>query len=84
LFAVALAVFALMLVSAQQGQAQLLQGALEGNVTDASRATIVGAEVTITNEQTNAVRTTTTGAAGNYSFPTVAPGSYTLRLASIT
>jgi hypothetical protein len=82
LFAVALALVALMLFSPPQSKAQLLQGALEGNVTDASRAAIVGAEVTISNEQTNAVRTATTGAAGNYSFPTTTPGSYTLRVVS--
>jgi hypothetical protein len=60
----------------------LLQGAVEGNVTDASQAAVVGAEVTITNEQTNNVRTTTTGAAGNYSFPTVNTGTFTLSVTS--
>jgi hypothetical protein len=73
---------ALLLLSPHQAGAQLLQGALEGNITDASGAAVVGAEVTITNEQTNAVRTTTTGAAGNYSFPTVAPGGHTLHVTS--
>jgi hypothetical protein len=78
-----LGLFALLAVLiAVPAQAQLLQGALEGNITDASNAAVIGAEVTITNEQTNAVRSTTTGAAGNYSFPTVAPGTYTLRVSS--
>jgi hypothetical protein len=63
-------------------QAQLLQGVLEGNVTDASNAAVVGAEVTITNEQTNNVRTTTTGAAGNYNFPTVNTGTFSLNVTS--
>jgi hypothetical protein len=78
-----LALFALIAgVFAAPAHAQLLQGAVEGNVTDASQAAVVGAEVTITNEQTNNIRTTTTGAAGNYSFPTVNTGTFTLSVTS--
>jgi hypothetical protein len=69
---------ALVLSFAPAANAQLLQGSIEGNVVDASQAAIVGAEVTITNERTNASRTTTTGVAGNYSFPTVGPSLYTV------
>ncbi|MEX2300211.1 MAG: TonB-dependent receptor, partial [Bryobacterales bacterium] len=81
LCALCLATFAT-LIFAPAAQAQLLQGAIEGNIVDASQATIVGAEVTITNQQTNATRSTTAGAAGNYSFPTVSPGAYTLSVTS--
>ena len=62
--------------------AQLLQGALDGNVTDSTEAAIPGATVTITNEQTGTVRTTETNAVGAYSFPTIASGTWTLEVQS--
>ncbi len=51
---------------------------LRGNVTDASGAAIVGVSVTISNPQTGVERVTLTGAAGEYAFPALTPGSYTL------
>ncbi|MYB51398.1 MAG: carboxypeptidase regulatory-like domain-containing protein, partial [Acidobacteriia bacterium] len=62
--------------------AQLIQGGIDGLVTDTTDAAIVGAEVTITNEDTGQVRETTTGAAGNYSFATVNTGNYTVTVRS--
>ncbi|MGH9720079.1 MAG: carboxypeptidase-like regulatory domain-containing protein, partial [Bryobacteraceae bacterium] len=50
--------------------AQILYGGLVGNVTDSSDAAVPGATVTVTNEQTNAVRTGATTEAGIYQFPT--------------
>ena len=58
--------------------AQLLQGAIDGNVTDSTQAAIIGAKVSITNEATNATRETVTNEAGSYSFLTIDTGSYTL------
>ena len=51
-------------------------------MTDETRAAIVGAQVSISNEATGEQRTTTTGAAGNFSFPTVNTGSYSLSVTS--
>lgn len=62
--------------------AQLIQGGVDGLVTDTTDAAIVGAEVTLTNEATGQVRTTSTGAAGNYSFPTVNTGTYSVNVQS--
>ena len=67
---------------APSATAQLIQGGIDGLVTDTTDAAIVGAEVTITNEDTGQVRETTTGAAGNYSFATVNTGNYTVTVRS--
>ncbi len=62
--------------------AQLIQGGVDGLVTDTTDAAIVGAEVTLENEGTGQVRNTTTGVAGNYSFPTVNTGNYMITVRS--
>src|SRR5881396_1364058 len=54
-------------------------GEVTGRVTDPSGAVILGASVTLTNVNTNAVRNVVTTEAGNYTFPSVAPGFYRLR-----
>ncbi|MEZ5366079.1 MAG: carboxypeptidase regulatory-like domain-containing protein [Bryobacterales bacterium] len=74
---------AMVLVSgpaARQAAAQILYGGLVGNVTDESGASIPGASVTATNDQTGAVRTVQTTAEGVYRIPTLAPGKYTVRI----
>src|SRR5579863_6074672 len=64
------------LVSVRPVQAQLLQGSITGNVTDASQAAVPGAKVVATEQTTNFTRDTTTNAAGTYNLPTMPPGSY--------
>src|SRR5882672_8689655 len=49
---------------APQASAQVLYGSVVGNVTDPSGGNIPGANVTITNKQTNLSRETTTDADG--------------------
>ncbi|MCB9383964.1 MAG: carboxypeptidase regulatory-like domain-containing protein, partial [Bryobacterales bacterium] len=66
--------------AARQAAAQILYGGLVGNVTDESGASIPGASVTATNDQTGAVRTVQTTAEGVYRIPTLAPGKYTVRI----
>ena len=61
-------------------RAQLLQGVIEGNVTDSSGAAVPGAQVTVTNEQTGLTRTSETNEVGAYSFPTVNIGTFTIRV----
>ncbi|MBK5293584.1 MAG: TonB-dependent receptor [Acidobacteriia bacterium] len=62
--------------------AQILYGGLLGNVSDKSEAVVPGAEVTVTSEQTGAIRTASTSSAGIYQFPTLMPGSYTVSVKS--
>ena len=66
------------LVSVRPAQAQLLQGSITGNVTDASQAAVAGAKVVATEQTTNFTRDTTTNAAGVYNLPTMPPGSYNI------
>ena len=60
--------------------AQILQGSIEGNVTDASGAAVPGAQVTVTNEQTASTRNGEANEVGAYSFPTVNSGTFTIRV----
>lgn len=60
--------------------AQSYQGALRGLVKDA-QGVIPGVEVVLANEDTNAVRSVLTNEAGEYSFTSVLPGLYTVRVA---
>jgi Carboxypeptidase regulatory-like domain len=56
--------------------AQNISGTLLGNVTDASGAVLVGAEVTITHKETNQVSKTATNELGYYQAPYLKPGNY--------
>ena len=77
-------VFACLLVLivgvAVEGRSQGFQGGIRGVVKDAG-GVIPGAEVTLTNQGTSLTRSTTTTAAGEYSFPNLAPGTYRLKIA---
>src|SRR5689334_12413889 len=55
-------------------------GEVTGRVTDPTGAAVPGSEITITNTNTNAARQTVTTDAGDYTFPSLAPGSYKLRV----
>ena len=69
------AVLASVLVSAQT-----YQGGIRGVVKDA-QGIVPGVEVTLVNEATNAIRSVTTNEVGEYSFPSVLPATYTIRVA---
>jgi len=58
-------------------------GALTGTVTDPSGGRIPNATVTITNTQTNQVRTATTGSDGTYRFTLIPPGAYRVRFSAM-
>jgi outer membrane receptor protein involved in Fe transport len=53
-------------------------GSITGNVVDGSGAALPGATVTITNVDTGATKTATTGAQGNFTFPLLPVGNYTV------
>jgi len=78
LFAAFLVVLGSLTVWVEPAQAQLLQGSITGNVTDASQAAVVGAKVVATEQTTNFTRDTTTNATGGYNLPTLPPGTYTI------
>jgi Carboxypeptidase regulatory-like domain/TonB dependent receptor len=58
--------------------AQAVTGTLLGTVTDSTGAVVAGAKVTITNEGTGFTRTATTDASGEYTFPSIPTGRYTV------
>src|SRR5215472_1116945 len=59
--------------------AQLNLGSISGTITDSSGAVIAGATVTVTDVQRGVSRTLTTDSAGQYSAPSLTPGSYSVR-----
>ena len=74
--------FIVTMAAASAVQAQTFQGGLRGSVRDA-QGVVPAATVILINEDTKVARDTVTNAAGEYSFPAVAPGTYTVR-ANIT
>ena len=54
-------------------------GEITGRVTDTSSAVMPGASITLRNTNTNAVRKAVSTDAGVYSFPSVPPGTYSLK-----
>ncbi len=61
-------------------EAQVLYGAIVGNVKDTTGAVVPGAAVTIVHKGTNQSRETTTSEVGGYSFPTIQTGSYDIKV----
>jgi len=74
-----LASLCLLLIASVDARSQSFQGGIRGAVKDTG-GVLPGADVTLTNEGTNVSRSATTNAAGEYSFPNVAPGTYTLKV----
>lgn len=62
----------------QRVLAQTTTGTIYGSVADQSGAVIPNAAVTITNVQTGDTHRTTSNASGNYTFPAVSPGNYSV------
>ena len=54
-------------------------GSIAGEVSDPTGAAAAGVSITATNEGTGATRSLVTNDAGIYNFPSLAPGTYTLR-----
>jgi hypothetical protein len=78
-FAIRLAVGAVLVFGlTHDGFAQTFQGGLRGAVKD-SQGVIPGATVTLTNEATSVARDTVTNSVGEYSFPAVDPGTYSVK-----
>ena len=77
------AILALALLLALSRPVLLAQSAgtagLTGTITDPSGSSVPGVTVTLTNSDTNQVRTTTTTADGVYKFSLIPPGNYKVR-----
>ena len=76
----ALTAAVLALAIARSCTAQSDNSSLSGGVTDASGAVIPNAKVTIHNDATGSENVITTGESGNFNFPNVQTGNYTVRI----
>src|ERR1700724_246215 len=63
-----------------QASAQVLYGSLVGNVTDPNGAVVPGAKVTVTEQATGVVTTTTTDPTGVYQYIALQPGTYVVKI----
>ena len=54
-------------------------GSMSGSVVDASGQVVPGADIVITNENTGETRSGVSNEVGDYNFPGLQPGSYTVR-----
>jgi Carboxypeptidase regulatory-like domain/TonB dependent receptor len=68
----------LLIALASSLSAQTFRGAIAGSVEDPSGAVLADAKVTATNTATGAQRTSLTGSSGEFSFPDLAPGPYSV------
>jgi hypothetical protein len=74
--------FTLLLLGVGAGllNAQEFRGTISGTVADAQGAVIPGAVITVRNAETGAVSTTNVGPTGAYTVPSLAPGTYSIRV----
>ena len=73
-----LACLLVLLVASVDAWGQGFQGGIRGAVRDPG-GVVPGAEVVVTNENTGASRTVSTNESGEYNFPNLDPGNYTLK-----
>lgn len=69
-----------LLRSASAGAQTATTGIVLGTVTDPGGGVVPDAKVELTNTATNEIRTAQTNSVGQYVFPNIAPGDYTLKL----
>ena len=69
---------AILLLLTSSAFSQAVNGTLLGTITDASGAAVPAAKVTITETNTGVSRSSQTNESGNYVFPDVPPGTYTV------
>src|SRR5579862_7483218 len=60
----------------------VVTGELSGTVTDPTGATVAGAKITVTNDATGETFNATSGTGGEYRFPLLRPGTYTLAVSA--
>ena len=79
---IALRIAAASLLLASLSAAQTVTGTIMGLVVDPSGNVIVGATVTLLNENTGAARTMPTTSTGAFAFPALPPGEYSVKVES--
>ena len=70
----------IVLAAASAAYAQSFTGSINGTVTDQAGAALANASVTLTAEATGQTRSTTTNDQGEYTFPSLPPGQYRIRV----
>ena len=68
-----------LLLFAIGASAQTTSGSISGSIVDAQNQVVPGADVVVTNQQTQEVRRTVTNEVGLFAFPALQPGPYTIR-----
>lgn len=76
--AAAMAVISLCWLTGERAHGQTTGGSIYGAVTDSTGGVIPQAQVIVTQIQTHETHTTKSDASGNYVFPLLAPGSYSV------
>ncbi len=69
---------AVLFVLSMQVAAQTQTARLVGTVTDSSGGTVASAKITAVQQETKTSTTTTTNSSGEYVFPVLQPGTYSL------
>src|SRR5258708_14687390 len=75
--------FLLALLAASSAFSQAVNATLLGSVTDASGLVVPNAKVTISEVNTGVSRAGQTNESGNYTFPDIPPGNYTVAVGVI-
>jgi Carboxypeptidase regulatory-like domain len=75
---IGLGVFSLLMWMCQAAAGQAVNGTLLGTVTDSSGAAVPNARVTIKQISTNSTHEALTNGSGNYTFPDLRPGAYSV------
>ena len=68
-----------LLLFAVNASAQTTSGSISGSVVDSQNQVVPGADIIVTNQQTQEVRRTVSNEVGLFAFPALQPGPYTIR-----
>jgi len=68
-----------LLLFAVNASAQTTSGSISGSVVDSQNQVVPGADISVTNQQTQEVRRTVSNEVGLFAFPALQPGPYTIR-----
>ena len=72
------AVFLFAALAAGAAFGQAVSATMVGTISDASGAVVVNAKVTVTESNTGVSRNVNTNESGNFTFPNLPPGTYTV------
>ena len=73
-------ILSVLLLAAAALVAQLITGSFSGTVVDPSSASIAGASVTVTNQETGESRTVQTNESGDFTVTTLPPATYSIKV----